>query len=281
LAAVDLLLAGGPIPSSNGIRRSRQGGADYHETSRQEALVIEWVPRHVENGWRHVRPSPYRGPAVVEAGPEGPVVRVPVLVEDWARLALERAARRMVVLLRLAFFSLLLLTWFVQETARGFANTWPAWAGALLVIAVAAYRLVRLRRWRRGRRADLLLSPEGVSVDGIVVPWHQVERVVRFHFRAPLTRRASRAFLALQVSDFVAVRGLSPVEAGLANLTRRRLVVVAEAGQLGHPEELAAALDRLVADPDTRRLIATADGCRLLDEGPARVPRRYPPPPAP
>jgi hypothetical protein len=72
------------------------------------------------------------------------------------------------------------------------------------------------------------------------------------------------------------VRGLSPFEAGLANLTRRRLVVLAETAELSHPEELAAALDRLVADPGARDLLASSDGSRLVDEGPARVLPRSP-----
>ena len=137
-----------------------------------------------------------------------------------------------------------------------------------MVLAVAAYRLVRLRRWHAGRRADLLLLREGVAVDDLVVPWYQVERVVRFHFVAPFDRRGNRNSLALQVRDFVAVRGLSPFEAGLASLTRRRLVILGEATELTHPEELAAALDRLVADPDARDLLGTAAGARLVDEGP-------------
>lgn len=239
--------------------------------------MIEWVPRtRSDHGWRHVTPCAYRGPAVLDSCGGQALVRVPVLVEDWARMALQRAARRLVILLRLAFFSVLLLVWLVQTTAHGLGSTWPAWVAVALLVAVAAYRLVRLRRWRRGHRADLLLSPEGFAVDELFVPWHQVERVVRFRLAAPMATRAGRNFLALQVSDFVAVRGLSPVGAGLANLTRRRLVVLGEVTQLGHPEELADALDRIVADPQARALLATADGCRLVDEGPARVPPRLP-----
>jgi hypothetical protein len=145
-----------------------------------------------------------------------------------------------------------------------------------VVLLVAAYRLVRLRRWHAGPRADLLLSRDGVAVDDVFVPWYQVERVVTFHFSAPFDRRGNRNFLALQIRDFVAVRGLSPFEAGLANLTRRRLIVLGEAKELSNPEELAAALDRLVADPESRALLGTAEGVRLLDEGPARVLPRSP-----
>jgi hypothetical protein len=145
-----------------------------------------------------------------------------------------------------------------------------------VVLLVAVYRLVRLRRWHARRRADLLLTRDGVAVDALFVPWYQVERVVRFHFAAPFDRKGNRNFLALEIRDFVAVRGLSPFEAGLANLTRRRLVVLAETAELSHPEELAAALDRLVADPGARDLLASSDGSRLVDEGPARVLPRSP-----
>ena len=48
-------------------------------------------------------------------------------------------------------------------------------------------------------------------------------------------------------------------------------VVAAEGGPQG-----ADALDRIVADPHARALLATADGCRLVDEGPAGVPPRRP-----
>ena len=71
--------------------------------------------------------------------------------------------------------------------------------------------------------------------------------------------------------DFVGVSGLTPGRAGLANLTRRRLVVLAERTELAHPDELAAALDRLVADPSARDLLSRPEGARLVDEGPAMV----------
>ena len=52
--------------------------------------------------------------------------------------------------------------------------------------------------------------------------------------------------------------------------------MLGEAAELSNPEELAAALDRLVADPESRALLGTAEGVRLLDEGPARVLPRSP-----
>jgi hypothetical protein len=239
--------------------------------------VIEWVPRsRGDNGWCHVVPSAYLGHAVLEDRTGVPVVRVPVLVQDWVRIAAARAARRLAGTVRVAFVVLLLVGWLVQESDRALGRVWPVWIAAGVLVVVAAYRLVRLRRWRRGRRADLLLSRDGVAVDDRFVPWYEVERVVRFHFLAPLCRRGTRNFLALQVHDYVAVRGLSPFEAGLANLTRRRLVILAEAAELSHPDEFAAALDRLVADPDARDLLAGPEGCRLVDEGPARAFGRSP-----
>jgi hypothetical protein len=239
--------------------------------------VIEWVPRsRGDDGWREVVAGSYRGHAVLEQPADEPVVRVPVVVQDWVRIAVRRAAGHLVRLARMAFFLVLFLGFVVRSVAQGVGRSWPVWIGVALLLVVAAYRLVRLRRWHAGPRADLLLSRDGVAVDDVFVPWYQVERVVRFHFTAPFDRRGNRNFLALQIRDFVAVRGLSPVEAGLANLTRRRLVVLGEATELSHPEELADALDRLVADPGSRALLGTAEGVLLLDEGPARVLPRSP-----
>jgi hypothetical protein len=237
--------------------------------------VIEWMPRpRVDNGWRHVRASSYRGRAVLEERGGEPVVRVPVVVQDWVRMAVQRAGRRLAFTTRVAFFGLVFMAWLVQGAARVRGNLWPMLVATVVVVAVGIYRLLRLRRWRQGRRADLVLSPDGVAVDDLFVPWYQVERVVRFHF-ATIDRRGTRNFLALQVSDYVAVRGLSPFRAGLANLTRRRLVL-AEAAELSHPDQLAAALGQLVADPGSRAALAGADGCRLVDEGPARAFPRSP-----
>jgi hypothetical protein len=117
-----------------------------------------------------------------------------------------------------------------------------------------------------------------LHVEGLFVPWYQVEEVVRFNFLAPMDRSHSpaRNFLAVRVRDFVGVDGLSPVRAGLANLTRRHLLVLAEASELGHPSALAAALGELVADYESRSVLSTPDGCRLVDEGPAGAARWSP-----
>lgn len=244
--------------------------------------MIEWMPRsRGDNGWSHAAGSRYRGRAVLDDAGAGPVVRVPVVVEDWLRAALRAAGARVVRLARLAFFCAVFMSWGAQATARAVGRAWPVWAVVagivVLGFAIATYRLVRLRRWPSpGRRADLLVDRAGVRVGDLLVPWYQVERVVRFHFAAPSGRRRTRNFLALEVRDYVGVQGLTPVRAGLANLTRRHLVVLAETGELSHPEELAAALDELVANPVARELLSSAEGPRLLDEGPAWVGRRSP-----
>jgi hypothetical protein len=239
--------------------------------------VIEWVLRSLgDNRWRGLVAGSYQGHAVLVDQPDGPAVRVPVVVREWVRIAAQRAARRFVLLARLAFFTLVAVAWLTQLSVWGVGRLWPVWTAAAVVLAIGAYRLLRLRRWHAGPRADLLLSRDGVAVDDVFVPWYQVEGVVRFHLVAPFERRGNRNFLALQVRDFVAVQGLSPFEAGLANLTRRRLLVLGETTELTHPDELAAALDRLRTDPYARGLLTTAEGARLVDEGPARVLPRSP-----
>jgi hypothetical protein len=239
--------------------------------------MIEWVPRsRGDNGWRDVAPGRYQGRAVLGEHAGEPAVTVPVVVPDWARIAMRRVGQRLVQLARMAFFAFMLVAWSIKAAAGGLRSAWPVVVVLAVVLLVAVYRLVRLRRWHAGRRADLLLTRDGIAVDDLFVPWYQVERVVRFHFEAPFDRKGNRNFIALQIRDFVAVTGLSPFEAGLANLTRRRLVVLGETAELSHPEELAAALDRIVADPEARHLLGSADGTRLVDEGPARVLPRSP-----
>jgi hypothetical protein len=235
-----------------------------------------------DNGWRHVRDEPHRGRAAVLEDIEGvPVVRVPVVVTRWVRQALRRAGQWVITLARAGFFLAFAVVWVVHAMEQWFGQVWPVlvFTGALVLLAIGSgtYRLVRLRRWPSpGPRADVLLSLEGVGVGDVVVPWYQIERVVRFHFAAPSARRRTRNFLALEVLDYVGVRGLTPMRAGLANLTRRRYLVLAETTELSRPEQLASALERLVADPSSRELLTRSDGCRLVDEGPAMVIWRSP-----
>lgn len=243
--------------------------------------MIEWMPRsRGDNGWSHLRETYSRRSATLEDVEGEPVVRVPVVVQNWVRAARRHAGQWLVMLVRGAFFLAFAIVWTIREAAKH-GRLWPVLVfagGVVLVIGgVWTYRLVRLRRWPSpGRRADLLISAEGVGVGDLVVPWYQIERVVRFHLGSPSAPRRTRNFLALEVRDFVGVRGLTPMRAGLANLTRRRLVVLAERTELAHPDELGAALDRLVADPSARDLLARPEGPRLVDEGPAMVIWRSP-----
>ena len=244
--------------------------------------MIEWMPRsRVDNGWSHLRDGHHRRPAVLEHIEGGPAIRVPVVVDKWFRAARRRAGQWLFHLARLAFFGGFVVVWLVHAAVSQVGQTWPVLVvgGALVLLGFGLlnYRLARLRRWPApGRRADLLVSPEGVGVGDIVVPWHLVERVVRFHFIARANPRLTRNFLALEVRDYVGVRGLTPMRAGLANLTRRHLVVLAETTELSYPEQFAAALDRLVSDPSARELLTRPEGPRLLDEGPAMVIWRSP-----
>ena len=169
--------------------------------------MIEWVPRsRGDNGWRDVAPGRYQGPAVLVEHEGEPAVRVPVVVVDWVRIAMRRLGQRLVQLARMAFFAFMFVAWSIRAAVGGLRSAWPVVVVVAVVLLVAAYRLVRLRRWHAGSRADLLLTRDGVAVDDLFVPWYQVERVVRFHFTAPFDRRGNRNFLALEIRDFVAVR---------------------------------------------------------------------------
>ena len=98
-----------------------------------------------------------------------------------------------------------------------------------------------------------------------------VDEVVRFGFAFGPGRGGpgNRSFVAVRVDDFVGVRGLSPARAGLANLTRRHLVVLCEAREVRDPTALADALDELVANPVARELLSGMEGQRLVGSGPS------------
>jgi hypothetical protein len=142
---------------------------------------------------------------------------------------------------------------------------------ALVVGLVVAYRALRLRRFTAREHPEVVLSSVGVHTGGLVVPWSAVEGVVRFGFAFGPGRGGPghRSFVALQVTDFVAVRGMSPARAGLANLTRRHLLVLCEAREVHDPTALANALDELVANPVARELLSGAEGVRLVATGPS------------
>jgi hypothetical protein len=186
--------------------------------------------------------------------------------------------RSLFLLLRAVLFFVMAAFYLGIALVQLLLTAWPARVVVLLLVSVAVYRSRRLRRWGRGGRADVFLSPEGLYAGDLFLPWYQVEEVVRFNFLAPMDRShvPARNFLAVRVHDFVAVSGLSPFRAGLANLTRRRLLVLAEASELRNPKALSAALEVLVAEPASRAVLATPDGCRFLDEGPARAYPRSP-----
>ncbi len=146
---------------------------------------------------------------------------------------------------------------------------------ALVVVLIAAYRALRLRRFTGREHREVVLSSAGIHTGGLVVPWSQIEGVVRFGFAFGPGRGGPghRRFVAVRVADFVAVRGMSPVRAGLANLTRRHLLVLCEAREVHDPTALANALDELVENPVARELLSGAEGVRLVAAGPSwRVP---------
>lgn len=242
-------------------------------------MPIEWMPRSrtEEDGWRDLRSNPAVAPTVpeVRSGIDG--IRVPVLEQPWRLPQFPRLRARYVFLALRVVLVLLFAAVYVGIAAVQLLLTSSVARLALgLLIAVAVYRSCRLRRRGHGP-ADLFLSPHGLQVEGLSVPWYQVEEVVRFNFLAPMDRShtPARNFVAVRVHDFVAVAGLSPVRAGLANLTRRHLLVLAEASELRHPAALVAALEELIANPESRALLSTPDGCRFVDQGPAGA-RRSP-----
>jgi len=121
------------------------------------------------------------------------------------------------------------------------------------------------------RTGALALTTTHLHTGDLAVPWGSIEKVVRFSIgTGPLGEPRSLNFLAVRVSDFDNVQGLAPVRAGLANLTRRHLLILAEAHELKGPSAVAAALDYLVAYPAAQLLLSGAEGVRLLTDGPPK-----------
>lgn len=149
--------------------------------------------------------------------------------------------------------------------------SWWFVLATLLVAAFLAYRLLRLRQLTARDQRDVLLSSAGIHTGGLVVSWSAVDEVVRFGFAFGPGRGGpgNRSFLAVRVNDFVGVQGLSPARAGLANLTRRHLVVLCEAKEVRDPTALADALEELVANPVARELLSGMEGQRLVTTGPS------------
>jgi len=236
-------------------------------------MTIEYVPRPRAaegRGWDRVDGSPsVPSPRHDEVDGVG-VVRVPVVPR---RLRRPRIPVVLVLIVALNFGN-------VTRWARG---TWSVfsvsgWLAIAVSVAllVVVYRALRLRRFADRDRLDVLLSAEGIHTGAVVVPWSQVEGIVRFGFAFGPGRGGPgpRHFLAVRVTDFVAVRGLTPGQAGLANLTRRHLLVLGEARELHAPSALADALEELVENPASRELLSGVEGVRLVTSGPAWRTRR-------
>jgi hypothetical protein len=230
-------------------------------------MTIEYVPRSGPAGgssWRTASGSPFV-PAPLHTEASGglgavcvPVVprRLPVLPFHWWIVV--------VVFVR----GCQLMLW---DGPTSLVVSVGVSVAALIVVLVVAYRALRLRRFIARDHLEVVLSSAGIHTGGLVVPWSEVEGVVRFRFAFGPGRGGPghRSFVAVRVTDFVAVRGMSPVSAGLANLTRRHLLVLCEAREVHDPTALANALDELVANPVARELLSGAEGERLLTTGPS------------
>ncbi len=233
-------------------------------------MTIEWVPRsrRGEGGWRTATGSaPVPAPVADEV--DGlRAVRVPVVPQRGGASPF----RGWVVLILIVNLG---------QVMRGARNAWSSlslsfWlvAAVSVVLLFFLYRAMRLRAFTGRDHPDVMLSAAGIHTAGMVVPWTSVDEVVRFGFLTGPGRGGPgpRSFLAVRVDDFVAVRGLTPARAGLANLTRRRLVVLCESREVHAPAPLADALDLLVANPAARELLSGAEGVRLVSVGPPGLP---------
>jgi len=206
---------------------------EFDQQTERGPMPIEWMPRsrRDEDGWRDLRSNPAVPATVSEARSGIDGVRVPVLEQPWRLPRFPRLRARYVLLaLRVVFVLLFAAAYLGLAAGRLLMTSWVARVALGFVILMAVYRSCRLRRRGPGP-ADVFLSPQGLQVEELSVPWYQIEEVVRFNFLTPMDRShtPARNFVAVRVRDFVAVAGLSPVRAGLANLTRRHLLVLAEA----------------------------------------------------
>jgi hypothetical protein len=229
-------------------------------------MTIEVVPRSPrgEGRWRAATGSAEAPPARHDEVDGLGAVRVPVV------------PRRLKVPVGFSWL-LLILMFNAGNVLRGARAGWSAvtvssglFVGVALVLLLVLYRALRLRPLQHRQERDLVLSAAGIHTSGLVVPWTQVQEVVRFGFHAGPGRGGPgpRRFVAVRVGDFVGVRGLTPARAGLANLTRRNLVVLYESREVQAPTELARALELLVANPAARELLSGAEGVRMATVGP-------------
>lgn len=234
-------------------------------------MTIEYAPRsrREEDGWRTPNAAEHKAyftqaPVAVHGEADGqPGVRVAVRAGG---LRMPHAfVRPWVLIVVLVNGGNLLRGLF---SGRHGTFQWSWWLSALvaMVLLVALYRALRLHRFSGRDRLDIVLTPLGVHTRGLVVPWSAVTEVVRFNFMfgpgpgGP----GPRNYIALRVEDFVAVRGLTPFRAGLANLTRRHLVVLVLAVEVRDARALVHALGVLVADPEARELLTTDAGLSLV-----------------
>ena len=231
-------------------------------------MTIEWIPRSARTEGPRRAPAGNANVATPTLDAVGDVraVRVPLVPQRRRPPALRG-------------WILLILIWNFGHVVRGAEAAWTSitvslwFVLALLVLgAVLAYRWMRLRPLSGRGDRSLCLSTAGIHTAGMVVPWTEVEEVVRFRFAAGPGRGGpgARHYVAVRVGDFVGVRGLSPARAGLANLTRRHLVVLCESREVRDASALSAALRELVANPAARELLSGHEGVRLVTVGPPR-----------
>ena len=113
------------------------------------------------------------------------------------------------------------------------------------------------------------VDADGVSSDGLTIPWTSINRVERttitgpvrsrhFRLRGPAPEVGTWNLLVLEIVEFDGVRGLRPAIIGLANLQRRRRIVLAAASELYAPESVVAALEFLLQHPNDRSLMGNA-----------------------
>lgn len=226
-------------------------------------MSIEWLPRRRRdgNGWREPRRSASAGPPRLEQVPGGTGVLVPV---TRVKASLRRSPG--VAGPTVAGLGATLATAPLGHVGLTAAAVCLTLSG----VAVGGRQLLVDRR-----RPSLTLTPTTLYAGGLALPWSVVEAVVFSSHRGAggeddSSGRRVWNHLAVRVSDFDNVVGLSPARAGLANLTRRRLVLLCDAVELRAPEVVAAALMHLVEHPEARLLLSGYEGVRLLTDGPPK-----------
>lgn len=224
-------------------------------------MSIEWLPRRQRdgNGWREPRRSAAAGPARLGQLATGPGVVVPVTRVEASLRRAPGWARQTALGVSVGTAGLGLENRVVELLALCMTLGGMNRAGRQLLV--------------NRRRPSLALTPTTLYAGELALPWSVVEAVVSFSLKGvggEIDSSGRRVWnhLAVRVSDFDNVAGLSPVRAGLANLTRRRLVLLCDAVELRAPLEVAAALQHLVDHPEARLLLSGHEGVRLLTEGP-------------